>query len=123
MKSKVIKFLNILEGYKTRCKNLHWSAPNRGTHIYLDEFLQIISDYQDGLAEGAMGIIGPFSYDSIKGEYIDIDEAIQLALHLRAETLLFYEQIPDVTLCKGLVSECETFIQNINKYIYLFGLC
>ena len=27
------------------------------------------------------------------------------------------------TIYKGIASECETFIQNINKYDYLFHLC
>ena len=53
-----IDFICKLEGYKTRCKNLHWAAPKKNIHVYLDEFLDVISDYQDGLAEGYMGILG-----------------------------------------------------------------
>ena len=53
-----INFLNQLEGWKTKCKNLHWAAPKKNIHVYLDEFLDILSDYQDGLAEGYMGILG-----------------------------------------------------------------
>ena len=53
-----INFLNQLEGWKTKCKNLHWAAPKKNIHVYLDEFLNILSDYQDGLAEGYMGILG-----------------------------------------------------------------
>ena len=26
-----IQFLNKLEGWKTKCKNLHWSAPKKNT--------------------------------------------------------------------------------------------
>ena len=47
-----ISFLNKLEGWKTKCKNLHWAAPKKNIHVYLDEFLDILGDYQDGLAEG-----------------------------------------------------------------------
>ena len=47
-----ISFLNRLEGWKTKCKNLHWAAPKKNIHVYLDEFLSILSDYQDSLAEG-----------------------------------------------------------------------
>lgn len=46
-----INFLNQLEGWKTKCKNLHWAAPKKNIHVYLDEFLGILSDYQDSLAE------------------------------------------------------------------------
>lgn len=51
-----IDFLNQIEGWKTKCKNLHWAAPKKNIHVYLDEFLEILSDYQDSLAEGYMGI-------------------------------------------------------------------
>ena len=37
-----INFLNRLEGWKTKCKNLHWSAPKKNIHVYLDEFLEIL---------------------------------------------------------------------------------
>ena len=50
-----ISFINLLEGWKTKCKNLHWAAPKKNIHVYLDEFLGIISDYQDGLAEEYQG--------------------------------------------------------------------
>ena len=53
-----ISFLNKLEGWKTKCKNLHWAAPKKNTHVYLDEFLYILGDYQVGLAEGYLGILG-----------------------------------------------------------------
>lgn len=40
-----INFLNRLEGWKTKCKNLHWAAPKKNIHVYLDEFLEILSEY------------------------------------------------------------------------------
>ena len=62
-----INFLNQLEGWKTKCKNLHWAAPKKNIHVYLDEFLDILSDYQDGLAEEYMGILGKMQPNVIKG--------------------------------------------------------
>lgn len=123
MKRKIIEFLNLLEGYKTRCKNLHWAAPNRGIHKYLDEFLVILQDYQDGLAEGYMGIAGQLSSNTLIGITIPAENAEQFILLLRSDVLSFYDQIPDSAVYKGIASECETFIQNINQYKYLFSLC
>ena len=51
-------FLSKLEGFKTRCKNLHWAAPKNDVHIRLDEFLEYIDAFEDSIAEGTMGIIG-----------------------------------------------------------------
>lgn len=118
-----IGFLNQLEGWKTKCKNLHWAAPKKNIHVYLDEFLDILSDYQDRLAEGYMGILGKMQPNVIKGTTSDALNAIDLIEEIKAGTLSFYDKIPQETIYKGITSECETFIQNINKYKYLFGLC
>lgn len=118
-----INFLNQLEGWKTKCKNLHWAAPKKNIHVYLDEFLDILSDYQDGLAEGYMGILGKIQPNVIKGTASNALNAIDFIEEVKAGTLSFYDKISQETVYKGITSECETFIQNINKYRYLFGLC
>ena len=118
-----ISFLNQLEGWKTKCKNLHWAAPKKNIHVYLDEFLVILSDYQDGLAEGYMGILGQMQPNVIKGTASNTLNAIDFIAEVKVGTLSFYDKIPQEIIYKGITSECETFIQNINKYRYLFGLC
>lgn len=118
-----ISFLNKLEGWKTKCKNLHWAAPKKNIHVYLDEFLEILSDYQDSLAEGYMGILGKMQPNVIKGIASDTLNAIDFITEVKNSTISFYDKIPHETVYKGITSECETFIQNINKYKYLFGLC
>lgn len=118
-----ISFLNQLEGWKTKCKNLHWAAPKKNIHVYLDEFLVILSDYQDGLAEGYMGILEQMQPNVIKGTASNTLNAIDFIEEVKVGTLSFYDKIPQEIIYKGITSECETFIQNINKYRYLFGLC
>ena len=118
-----INFLNQLEGWKTKCKNLHWAAPKKNIHVYLDEFLDILSDYQDGLAEGYMGILGKMQPNVIKGTPSDALNALDFISEVKSATIAFYDKIPQETIYKGITSECEAFIQNINKYDYLFHLC
>lgn len=118
-----IDFLNKLEGWKTKCKNLHWSAPKKNIHVYLDEFLEILSDYQDGLAEGYMGILGKMQPNVIKGTPSEVLNAFDFISEVKYGTIDFYKNIPEDVIYKGIASECETFIQNINKYDYLFHLC
>ena len=117
-----INFLNQLEGWKTKCKNLHWAAPKKNIHVYLDEFLSILSDYQDGLAEGYMGILGKMQPNVIKGISSNTLNANDFIEEVKVGTLSFYDKIPKESVYKGITSECETFIQNINKYKYLFSL-
>ena len=123
MDKVIIHFLNILEGYKTRCKNLHWAANNINTHEYLDKFLDEISEFQDAIAEGYLGIKGNLNNDDIRGVLIKADSAFELTFKLRGDLIYFYEILPDMPLYKGLISECENFIQVVNKYKYLFSLC
>lgn len=118
-----IDFLNQLEGWKTKCKNLHWAAPKKNIHVYLDEFLDVLSDYQDSLAEEYMGILGKMQPNSIKGIPSDKLNAIDFIKEVRNGTLDFYNKIPGDIIYAGIRSECETFIHNILKYKYLFELC
>lgn len=118
-----IEFINRLEGWKTKCKNLHWAAPKKNIHVYLDEFLEILSDYQDSLAEEYMGILGHMRPNIIKGISSDVINAMDFIKEVRNFTLEFYNKIPSDSIYAGVRSECETFIHNIFKYKYLFELC
>lgn len=118
-----ISFINLLEGWKTKCKNLHWAAPKKNIHVYLDEFLEVLSEYQDGLAEEYQGLLGHMQPNVIKGTPSDTLNAMDFILEVKAGTTKFYENIPEGVIYAGIRSECETFIHNILKYKYLFELC
>lgn len=119
-----LDFINKLEGWKTKCKNLHWAAPKNNVHVRLDEFLDVISDYQDTVAEGIMGALGiHLGPNDVAGDPGTSTSAQQFVKEVKTGTLQFYARIPNEPLYAGLKSECETFIQNVNKYDYLFSLC
>lgn len=118
-----INFINQIEGWKTKCKNLHWSAPKKNIHVYLDEFLDILSDYQDSLAEEYQGLLGHMQPNVISGKQDSTLNAIDLILEIKNCTFKFYESIPSGVEYVGIKSECESFIHNILKYKYLFELC
>ena len=121
--SLVVEFLNQIEGWKTKCKNLHWSASNHPLHVLLGDFGDLLADYQDGLAEGYMGIRGKLDSHILHGVPCHCITASAFISEVRIATITFYDSLPKETVYKGIVSECETFIQNINKYSYLFNLC
>ena len=118
-----INFLNQLEGWKTKCKNLHWAAPKKNIHVYLDEFLSVLSDYQDSLAEEYQGLLGHMQPNVIKGIGSNTLNAIDFIKEVKERTEEFYNKIPEGNSYVGIKSECETFIHNILKYKYLFELC
>ena len=70
-----------------------------------------------------MGILGKMQPNVIKGTPSDALNAYDFIAEVKAGTIAFYDKIPQETVYKGIASECETFIQNINKYDYLFHLC
>ena len=117
-----INFLNQLEGWKTKCKNLHWAAPKKNIHVYLDEFLDIMSDYQDSLAEDYQGILGHMQPNVIKGVPCESLNGIDFIKEVSIKTKEFYNKIPSDIDYVGIKSETETFIHNIKKYKYLFEL-
>ena len=118
-----INFLNQLEGWKTKCKNKQKKTKKKNIHVYLDEFLDILSDYQDGLAEEYQGLLGHMQPNAIKGVESSSLNAIDFISEVKQGTLKFYSRIPEGIEFSGIKSECETFIHNILKYKYLFELC
>lgn len=118
-----INFINKLEGYKTKCKNLHWAAPKKNIHVYLDDFLEVLEDYQDALAEEYQGLLGRMQPNVITGTPSSALNAMDFILEVKNSTFKFYESIPEGTSYAGIKSECETFIHNILKFKYLFELC
>lgn len=118
-----INFLNRLEGWKTKCKNLHWAAPKKNIHVYLDEFLEILSEYQDSLAEEYQGLLGHMQPNVIKGVVSEALNAMDFINEVKGYTYKFYDTLSKETPYAGIRSECETFIHNILKYKYLFELC
>ena len=104
----------------------HSSSTSTAYKVYIAEFdgnLNKITDYQDGLAEGFMGILGKVQPNVLSGTPCDANDALDFIRLVKSDTLSFYEKLPKGTIYKGITSDCETFIQNINKYDYLFHLC
>lgn len=118
-----IDFINVLEGAKTKCKNFHWAAPSDDIHARLDEFLDILSDYQDAIAEGYMGILGRMEPNCVHGNFPTPANALEFLNILGDKVELFYDKIPQNSTYVGVRGETESFIQQVYKYKYLFSLC
>lgn len=118
-----LSFICQIEGWKTKCKNLHWAAPKKNIHEYLDAFLEVLSSYQDTLAETYMGILGQMGPDDVEGLKCSSRDAMDFIDEVSEMTQKFYERIPEGTEFKGITGETESLIKDIQKYKYLFGLC
>lgn len=118
-----INFLCQIEGWKTKCKNLHWAAQNDSIHRRLDDLADVLSSYQDALAEDYMGINGKVRPDILTGISSNAIEPNTFISEIIENTLGFYSQIDSSVVYAGIKSETETFIHNLNKIKYLFSLC
>ena len=121
-----INFINQLEGWKTKCKNLHWAAPSQigeSIHVRLDEFHDIIADYKDLVAETSMGIFGRMQPNAIQSVQSNTLNATDFINEVHCGVLSFYSKICDCPEFCGIKSDMEQFISNIDKYKYLFSLC
>ena len=118
-----INFLCQIEGWKTKCKNLHWAAQNDSIHRRLDNLADVLSSYQDALAEDYMGINGRVRPDILTGISSNAIEPNTFISEIIENTLGFYSQIDSSVVYAGIKSETETFIHNLNKIKYLFSLC
>lgn len=129
-KKTCLLFINLIEGTKSICKALHWQSPSlkvndkRGAHLYLDDFHDVLSDYQDTLAESSQGILGVFLNPKVvKGNVSkEITSPMELVDFLIENTTYFYDNLPKDTIWTGVKSETETFIKDLNKYKYLFSM-
>jgi hypothetical protein len=123
-----IDFINILEGVKTRIKNMHWASKKiansdkRGVHIYLDDLLSVIADFQDMLAESSQGIYGSMNLDSISAVPFTAGTPKELVGYIQGKTSEFYTGIPDTPSLAGIKSETEVLIKDLQKYQFLFSL-
>lgn len=123
------EYVNVLEGIKTQTKNVHWASlklPNRdkrGAHLYLDDFLEEVGDFQDLVAESAMGITGvSFDFNTVHGTPFNATSTKEFMKYVQDKTKGFYDGIPDTTICAGIKSETEVFILKINQYVFRFML-
>ena len=104
---------------------MHWGIANiesvrdkRGAHIYLDDFLEIISNYQDMIAETTQGILGNYiSLNKIKGK--TVPEGVAENPHdfcqwLQNNVVSFYDSLNSTTYV-NIKSETETFMKDIQK--------
>lgn len=121
--SIVSRFLGVLGGFIFKAKVLHWAAKGKDIHEYLDDFWKLLYEFQDAIAEGWMGIGGKFSASEIGFIASDSNEPREFLREVEEKVLDFYELLPDDPRFKGLSGEVEGFIQEIQKYKYLFGLC
>lgn len=122
MKTEHIDFINYIEGIKTCLKNTHWSSVNNSEHVRMDEFADVVSDFEDSVSEEFQGIEGQIQDNEVKPIEYTFSDVNKLLQDIKSKTMELYDSFENDKTYIGVKSEIESFIHDINKYSYLFKL-
>lgn len=120
MTKKILDFINKCEKWKVEIKELHWSAKNMSQHELCDDIASSISDFEDLVSEVEQSISGKFKNGDLKpdkAEKIGIKEFVEEIISSSQEFLKELEKMGDKYI--GIKSECESFIGDMQRKLYL----
>lgn len=126
---EVRPFLSRLEGYKTKIKNLHWSAAllpyneKDRLHVHLDEVLELVSDFQDVIAENYMGLFGVLPVGFLNGVQPETNDPLELLRIIMADLEAFHATWESDTRYIGMINAVEDLLQNLPVKKYLIMQC
>lgn len=123
MKRNVLVFINKLQSYKTAIKNLHWSSKNMSEHKLWDDIADNVANTQDEVAEIAQGIFGHIKLNELKPRRYNITNSKKTLNDIIKDTKLFYSTIKRSEIYVGIRSVVETFIADLEKFLYLMDFC
>lgn len=117
-----VDYANFLEGVKTRSKNVHWKEEDNSKHVYLDDLIEELSEYEDKIMEAGQSEFGRFEDGSVNGEEININDPIELVDLIIERTKTFYNKIGDNTDYIGEKSWTEDFLATLKQTKYRLQL-
>lgn len=113
-----VDYANFLEGVKTRTKNIHWGELDNSKHVYLDDLIDELSDYEDKIMEAGQSGFGRFGDGEVNGEEIEENEPIELIDLIIERTKDFHEAIKDNIDYVGEMSWIEDFLATLKQTKY-----
>jgi len=119
----ILDLINPLEGVKTRIKNLHWINKINMHRLY-DELADLVSKYEDSMAEDWQGINGLLELDDVQAVECNAADYPELFEEIEAIVVDFYQNCLDGVDIRynGMKSESDTFIHDLHVQKYLFDL-
>lgn len=121
-----VDYANFLEGVKTRTKNIHWGELDNSKHVYLDDLIDELSDYEDKIMEAGQSGFGRFGDGEVNGEVngeeIEENEPIELIDLIIERTKDFHEAIKDNIDYVGEMSWIEDFLATLKQTKYRLQL-
>lgn len=120
LKDNIIEFLGILEGYHQTCKMLHWSTTNKSEHVLVDEIDKDVLEFEDRIAEVAMGKLKTrFGIGSLKAMLPNAENLDDMIKEYESDVLKLKKDIGDKPEYSGFQNILDDMLESIDKYYYL----
>ena len=119
MNKTILDYINKCEGWKTAIKQLHWDADNLSQHKLCDEIAENIADFQDQIAEVEQSISGKLKLNNLKPIQYKVKNLRSFVQDVLDDTNVFYKKIPDNDNYVGMKSDCEAFLSEMQRELYL----
>lgn len=120
MNSKVLDYIEECEGWKVGIKNLHWSADNLSQHELCDDIASLISDFEDLVSEVEQSISGKIKLNGFTPKKYEIKSLKSFVNDVISSSKSFLTELDEMgENYVGIKSECETFIGEMQRKLYL----
>lgn len=110
------RMLNLIEGYKTRLKELHWAADTTARHELIDKISDELGKYEDSISEDYQAS-NDFPVGSLNPQLPESMNLIELIKEIKNEVVIMM-QLEDLELT-GIKSESEAFYHKLRVFLYL----
>ena len=119
MNKTILDYINKCEGWKTAIKQLHWDADNLSQHKLCDEIAEKIADFQDQIAEVEQSISGKLKLNKLKPTSYKVKNLRSFVQDVLDDTNVFFKKIPNNDNYVGMKSDCEAFLSEMQRELYL----
>ena len=120
MNKKVLNYIEECEAWKVAIKNLHWSADNMSQHELCDDIASSISDFEDLVSEVEQSISGKIKLNGFTPKSYEIKSLKTFVEDVISSSQGFLKDLEGMGEDYiGIKSECETFIGDMQRKLYL----
>lgn len=120
MNSKILSYINKCEGWKVAIKELHWDADNMSQHELCDDIASSISDFEDLVSEVEQSMSGKLAVNSLKPSKYKVESLKSFVEDIISDSKDFLKELDDMgENYIGIKSECESFIGDMQRKLYL----
>ena len=120
MNSKILDYINKCEKWKVEIKENHWAANSLSQHELCDDIASSISDFEDLVSEVEQSISGKFKNGDLKpdkAEKIELKAFVEEVISSSQDFLKELDNMGENYI--GIKSECESFIGDMQRKLYL----